>query len=61
MNRSKIIHLNVLIYFVREDLIQLYMYVLLNLFNKSVSYKQNDVPKVLVNCLVKLAQEKNCG
>ena len=56
-----IIHLNVLIYFVRADLIQLYMYLSLNLLNKSVSYKQNDVPKVLVICLVKLAQEKNCG
>ena len=56
-----IIYLIVRIYFVHEDLIQLYMCVLLNLLNKSVSYKQNDMPKVLVNCLVKLEQEKNCG
>ena len=56
-----IIHLNVLIYFVHVNILQLYMNVFLNLLNKSVSYKQNDMPKVMINCLVKLAQEKNCG
>ena len=49
-----IIHSIVLKYFVRYDLIELCMYVLLNLLNKSVSYKQNDVLKELVNCLVSL-------